>query len=36
MRAFVEDELITDRGYRDSHALEDALALPGVTRPRCA
>jgi WD40 repeat protein len=31
VRAFVEDELITDRGYRDSHALEDALALPGVT-----
>src|SRR5436309_6585790 len=30
-RAFVEDELITDRGFRDSHALEDALALPGVT-----
>jgi hypothetical protein len=31
VRAFVEDELITDRGYRDSHALEDALALPGIT-----
>ena len=31
MRAFVEDRLITGRGYRDSHALEDALALPGVT-----
>ncbi len=31
VRAFVEDELITDRGYRDSHAMEDALALPGVT-----
>jgi WD40 repeat protein len=31
-RAFVEDELITDRGYRDSHDWEDALALPGVTR----
>jgi hypothetical protein len=31
VRAFVEDELITDRGYRDSHDLEDALALPGVT-----
>ncbi|HEY2295223.1 MAG TPA: hypothetical protein VGM86_31355, partial [Thermoanaerobaculia bacterium] len=30
-RAFVEDELITDRGFRDSHALEDSLALPGVT-----
>ncbi len=31
VRAFVEDELITDRGYRDSYALEDALALPGIT-----
>jgi WD40 repeat protein len=31
MRAFVEDELITDRGYRDNYALEDALDLPGVT-----
>ncbi|MBW8878094.1 MAG: hypothetical protein JF614_24285 [Acidobacteria bacterium] len=31
VRTFVEDELITERGYRDSHALEDALALPGVT-----
>ncbi len=31
VRAFVEDELITDRGFRDNHALEDALALPGVT-----
>ncbi|HZF08833.1 MAG TPA: hypothetical protein VFE33_08600 [Thermoanaerobaculia bacterium] len=31
VRAFVEDELITGRGYRDSHALEDALALTGVT-----
>jgi WD40 repeat protein len=28
---FVEDQLITDRGFRDSHDLEDALALPGVT-----
>jgi WD40 repeat protein len=31
VRALVEDELITERGYRDSHALEDALALPGIT-----
>jgi WD40 repeat protein len=31
VRAFVEDELITDRGYRDSRVLEDASALPGVT-----
>ena len=26
VRAFVEDELITDQGYRDSYPLEDALA----------
>lgn len=32
LRAFVEDQLLTDSGYRDSVALEDALALPGVTR----
>jgi len=31
VRAFVEDQLITDRGYRDSHDLEDALGLPGIT-----
>jgi WD40 repeat protein len=31
-RAFVEDELITDRGYRDSYALEDALLSPGVAQ----
>jgi WD40 repeat protein len=31
VRSFVEDELITDRGYRDSRALEDALVLPGIT-----
>ncbi|MEK6372775.1 MAG: hypothetical protein AABO58_08765, partial [Acidobacteriota bacterium] len=31
VRAFVEDQLITDRGYRDSHDMEDALALPGIT-----
>jgi WD40 repeat protein len=30
-RAFVEDELITDRGFRDSHDWDDALAMPGVT-----
>ena len=33
VRAFVEDELITDRGYRDSHDWDDALALPGVAQP---
>ncbi|HEV7515692.1 MAG TPA: hypothetical protein VGR07_05265 [Thermoanaerobaculia bacterium] len=32
VRAFVEDELLTRGGYRDSCALEDALTLPGVTR----
>ncbi|KVD78224.1 hypothetical protein WJ78_08640 [Burkholderia ubonensis] len=31
LRSFVEDELITDRGYRDSYDFEDALALPGVS-----
>ncbi len=31
VRAFVEDELITERGYRDSRALEDAVARPGIT-----
>ncbi len=33
VRAFIEDELITDRGYRDSHDWEDALLLPGVAAP---
>ena len=32
VRAFVEDELITDRGFRDSHDWDDALALPGLSR----
>lgn len=32
VRIFIEDQLLTDAGYRDSCALEDALALPGVTR----
>lgn len=32
VRCFVEDALLTDAGYRDSGALEDALMLPGVTR----
>ncbi|PCE24299.1 WD40 repeat domain-containing protein [Burkholderia ubonensis] len=31
LRAFVEDELITDRGYRDSYDFDDALARPGVS-----
>jgi hypothetical protein len=32
VRRFVEEELITDSGYRDSTALEGALRQPGVTR----
>lgn len=36
VRAFVEDELITDRGFRDSHDWDDALALPGVSREALA
>lgn len=32
VRVFVEDCLLTDAGYRDSYALDDALRLPGVTR----
>lgn len=32
VRVFVEDELITEAGFRDSHALDDAVALPGVSR----
>lgn len=32
VQAFVEDELINKRGYRDSHDYEDAVALPGVGR----
>lgn len=29
---FIEDQLLTEAGYRDSCALEDALRLPGVSR----
>lgn len=32
VRVFVEDCLLTDAGYRDSYALDDALRLPGVMR----
>ncbi len=32
VRIFVEDELLTDSGYRDSYALDDALSLPGVSK----
>jgi WD40 repeat protein len=31
VRTLVEDKLLTDRGYRDSYVLEDALNRPGVT-----
>jgi WD40 repeat protein len=31
VRHFVEDELITATGFRDSRALDDALARPGIT-----
>jgi WD40 repeat protein len=31
VRHFVEDELITATGYRDSRAFDDALARPGIT-----
>lgn len=33
VRVFVEDELLTDKGYRDSFALEDAAELAGITQP---
>jgi hypothetical protein len=33
VRVFVEDELLTDQGYRDSYALDDALRRPGITQP---
>jgi WD40 repeat protein len=32
VRRFVEDELLTMQGYRDSYAFDRALALPGVTQ----
>lgn len=31
LKQFVEDELVTPTGVRDSRALDDALARPGVT-----
>ncbi len=31
LRIFVEDELLTDKGYRDSYARDDALDLPGIS-----
>ena len=31
VRTFVEEELINQRGYRDSHDYQDALTLRGVT-----
>jgi len=32
VRAFVEDQLLTQAGFRDTFALEDAVRQPGVTR----
>lgn len=32
VREYVEDALITARGFRDSRALEEVLCVPGVTR----
>jgi tetratricopeptide (TPR) repeat protein len=32
MRLFIEEQLLTSAGFRDSRALADALAQPGVTR----
>lgn len=32
VRRFVEEELITQQGFRDSHDWEDALLLPGVSQ----
>jgi tetratricopeptide (TPR) repeat protein len=31
LRAFIEDQLLTDLGFRQSEPLEDALRVPGVT-----
>ena len=31
VRIFVEDELLTDKGYRDSYPLDDAISLPGIS-----
>jgi hypothetical protein len=33
VRTFVEDELLTASGHRNSCALDDALTKPGVTQP---
>ena len=32
VKQFIEDELLTSEGYRDSRPLADALREPGVTR----
>lgn len=32
VRAFVEDYLLTEAGYRDSAALDNVLGIPGVSR----
>src|SRR5260370_3789513 len=33
VRTFIEDNLLTTTGYRDSCALDDALSCPDVTQP---
>ncbi|MGY6275481.1 nSTAND1 domain-containing NTPase [Methylomonas sp. MgM2] len=32
VRAFIEEDLLTRAGHRDSRALDDALAVPGITQ----
>jgi tetratricopeptide (TPR) repeat protein len=32
LRHFIEDELLTTGGFRDSRALDDALSYPGITQ----
>jgi len=32
LKLFIEDQLVTSKGYRDSRPLANALQLPGVTR----
>jgi hypothetical protein len=32
VKLFIEERLLTEGGYRDSEALADALAVPGMTR----
>ena len=36
LRQFIEDQLLTEGGFRDSFAYDDALRLPGVLRAEVA